>query len=46
LSNLFQVNMKDWRGEADDIRSFLRRYGGRMPLELWDEYNRLERQIK
>ncbi|MBN1222924.1 MAG: phosphoenolpyruvate carboxykinase (GTP), partial [Candidatus Aminicenantes bacterium] len=45
LSKLFEIDMKEWRGEADDIRGFLKRYGSRMPRELWDEYARLERQI-
>jgi len=43
LASLFEVDMTEWRSEADDIRSFLQRYGSRMPREMWDEYDRLEK---
>jgi len=43
---LFEVNMKEWRGEAADIKNSLARYGSRMPRELWAEYEALERAAK
>jgi phosphoenolpyruvate carboxykinase (GTP) len=42
LDRLFEVKMKDWKDEVDDIRSFLELYGSRMPREMWDEHARLE----
>lgn len=45
MASLFEVNMKEWRDEVEDIRAFLNRYGNRMPREMWDEFNRLERHV-
>jgi len=46
LARLFEVNMKEWRGEASDIKNSLLKYGSRMPRELWAEYEALERAAK
>ncbi|MBM3296954.1 MAG: phosphoenolpyruvate carboxykinase (GTP), partial [Candidatus Aminicenantes bacterium] len=46
LAKLFEVDMKDWRGEAADIKDSLKKYGRRLPREIWSEYEALERQTK
>jgi phosphoenolpyruvate carboxykinase (GTP) len=46
LAKLLEVNMKEWRGEASDIRESLKKYGSHMPREIWAEYEALERAAK
>ncbi|MBN2200297.1 MAG: phosphoenolpyruvate carboxykinase (GTP) [Candidatus Aminicenantes bacterium] len=46
LARLFDVRMKDWRDEAADIKESLKKYGNRLPRELWAEYEALEKQTK
>jgi phosphoenolpyruvate carboxykinase (GTP) len=46
LSRLFEINMRDWKDEAESIRSFLALYGSRMPREMWEEHARLERHTR
>jgi phosphoenolpyruvate carboxykinase (GTP) len=45
IASLFEVDIKEWGEEVNDIRSFLLRYGSRMPREMWDEFTRLERSV-
>jgi phosphoenolpyruvate carboxykinase (GTP) len=42
LSGLFEVDMKDWRDEVDQIRDFLKPYKGRLPSEIRNELEKLE----
>jgi phosphoenolpyruvate carboxykinase (GTP) len=46
FEQLFAVNMKEWTEELEDTRQFLARFGDRVPAALWDEYAKLEAQIK
>jgi phosphoenolpyruvate carboxykinase (GTP) len=45
MATLFEVNMKEWGEEIENTRAFLKRYGSRMPREMWDEFTRLERRV-
>ena len=42
LESLFDIDMKEWKGEADDIKAFLERFGDSIPKEIWDEYEGLK----
>jgi phosphoenolpyruvate carboxykinase (GTP) len=42
LSGLFEVDMKDWRDEVDQIHDFLKPYKGRLPSEIRNEFEKLE----
>ena len=42
LGGLFEVDMKAWRDEVDQIRDFLKPYKGRLPSEIRTEYEKLE----
>jgi phosphoenolpyruvate carboxykinase (GTP) len=46
LEKLFAVNMKDWKPEVDEVRNFLKPYRGRLPAEIRDEFEALERQVR
>ena len=43
LAPLFEVNMKDWQGEVKDIGGSLKPYRGRLPAEIRNEYEKLDR---
>lgn len=46
LSSLFEVNMGEWRSEADEVRSFLEPYRGHLPSDLWEEYGILDKNVR
>jgi phosphoenolpyruvate carboxykinase (GTP) len=45
LAKLFEVNLKEWKSEVDDIRNFLDPYHGNLPREIREEYDKLEKQV-
>jgi phosphoenolpyruvate carboxykinase (GTP) len=46
LERLFEVKIKEWRTEVDEVRSFLKPYKGRLPAEIREQYEKLERQVR
>ena len=46
LERLFAVNMKEWKSEVDDVWSFLKPYKGRLPAEIREQHEKLERQVR
>ncbi len=46
LEKLFEVRIKDWKSEVDGIRDFLKPYKGRLPAEIREQYEKLERQVR
>jgi phosphoenolpyruvate carboxykinase (GTP) len=46
LEKLFEVKIKDWKSEVDGIRDFLKPYKGRLPAEIREQYEKLERQVR
>ncbi len=38
--------MKDWKPEVDGIRTFFKPYRNRLPSEIREEFERLERQAR
>lgn len=45
LGKLFEINRAEWESELEDIGSFLGQFGGRMPEEIWREYQTLAAQL-
>lgn len=45
LNRLFEVNNPEWKTELRDIEKFLSRFGDRIPFELWQEYNKLSKNL-
>jgi phosphoenolpyruvate carboxykinase (GTP) len=45
MEKLFAVDMKDWKNEIADTKAFLSQFGDRLPKEMMDECNKLERSI-
>ncbi|HLD29251.1 MAG TPA: phosphoenolpyruvate carboxykinase domain-containing protein, partial [bacterium] len=41
MKNLFEVNMPDWKPEADDTGKFFARFGDKIPKELMEELKSL-----
>jgi phosphoenolpyruvate carboxykinase (GTP) len=46
LEKLFAVDMKDWKSEAEGVRAFLKPYRGRLPGEIREQAEALERQAR
>jgi phosphoenolpyruvate carboxykinase (GTP) len=46
LERLFEVKIKDWKSEVDEVRDFLKPYKGRLPAEIREQYEKLERQVR
>ncbi|MBP1770770.1 MAG: pckG, partial [Candidatus Aminicenantes bacterium] len=46
LEKLFEVKIKEWKTEVDGIRDFLKPYKGRLPAEIREQYEKLERQVR
>ena len=46
LEKLFEVRIKDWKAEVDGIRDFLKPYKGRLPAEIREQQEKLERQVR
>ena len=43
---LFDVNLKEWGGEINDIEAWLEKFEDRMPMELWQEFEALKRHAQ
>jgi len=43
LAPLFEVDMKAWKGEVKDIGGFLKPYRGRLPAEIREQCEKLDR---
>jgi len=46
LKQLFEVNLKEWENEIDDINAFYFKFGDKLPAELKKEYEKLEKEVK
>lgn len=46
LEKLFEINPEEWRAEAGDIERFLKSFGGRMPKEIWREFNEMKSKLQ
>ena len=45
MKELFMIDRKGWMKEADDIAEFLKKFGDRMPKEMWDELNAMKAKL-
>ena len=45
LEKLFEVNREEWKKEARDIEEFFKKFGPRMPQELWDELGKMREKL-
>jgi phosphoenolpyruvate carboxykinase (GTP) len=42
MEELFRIDNAGWKKEADDIAEFFKKFGDRMPKEMWDELEKLK----
>lgn len=45
MDKLFEVHIEDWAEELRDVRKFFDQFGGHMPDEMWQEYNKLAKAV-
>jgi phosphoenolpyruvate carboxykinase (GTP) len=43
LMKLSAVDREEWKGELEDARIFLNKFGDRMPGEIWDEFAQMQK---
>ncbi|MBI4974968.1 MAG: phosphoenolpyruvate carboxykinase (GTP) [Candidatus Omnitrophica bacterium] len=46
LERLFEIDVKEWQKEAEDIEIFFRSFGERMPKEIWQELNEMKEKLR
>jgi phosphoenolpyruvate carboxykinase (GTP) len=46
MNRLFDIDRDEWMQELDGHRQFFGQFGERLPGEIWDEYNSLEKRFK
>ena len=46
MERLLAVDRDAWRAELEDQERFFRRFGARLPREMWDEHERLRRRLE
>ena len=46
MKKLFDIDRDEWMQELDGHRQFFGQFGERLPGEIWDEYNSLEKRFK
>jgi phosphoenolpyruvate carboxykinase (GTP) len=45
MEELFRIDRAGWKKEAEDIGEFFKKFGDRMPKEMWDELNDLKAKL-
>ena len=45
LEKLFEVDVDGWRNEAEEIKVFFKKFGLRMPKEMWDELKSMKAKL-
>ncbi|MFA6320532.1 MAG: phosphoenolpyruvate carboxykinase (GTP) [Candidatus Omnitrophota bacterium] len=45
LDKLFDIDVKGWKHEAEGIEEFFKKFGPRMPKEMWDELNIMKKKL-
>ena len=46
MEKLFKVDGEEWNAEAADIENFFKKFGPRMPKEIWDELNKMKAKLR
>jgi phosphoenolpyruvate carboxykinase (GTP) len=45
MEKLFEIDPKAWREEMGDIAEFFKKFGDRLPVELWAQHEALNRRF-
>ena len=45
LQKLFEINPVEWQSELQDIRKFFDQFGEHLPKEMWQEYQKLTKNL-
>lgn len=45
MERLFEVASSDWGSELDDVKNYFKQFGDRLPQELWQEHEALNKQV-
>ncbi len=45
LKKLFEVDIEGWKKEAQDITEFFKKFGDRMPKEMWEELKKMRAKL-
>ena len=45
LEKALAVNPGDWKAELTEVEVFLKRFGDRIPGEIWDEFNQFSASL-
>ncbi len=46
VEKLFEIDVKGWQREAEDIEVFFKKFGDRMPREIWEELHAMKAKLK
>jgi phosphoenolpyruvate carboxykinase (GTP) len=46
LEKLFEIDIEGWKREADDVEIFFKKFGSRMPQEMWDELRAMKQKLE
>ena len=46
MRKLFEIKPEDWRREMKDVSEFFKKFGERLPLELWAQHEALQRRLE
>ena len=46
LKKLFAIDKDGWVREAGDIEEFFKKFGPRMPKEMWEELNAMKTKLQ
>jgi phosphoenolpyruvate carboxykinase (GTP) len=46
MEKLFEVKLPEWKAELESVKTFLRQFEARMPDEIWEEFKKLEAQVR
>jgi len=46
MNKILKVDIAEWKDEVKDTKDFFEKFGGHMPKEIWDEYEKLAKEIK
>lgn len=45
MEEILSVKPEEWKEELEDVKKFFQSFGNRMPLEIWEEFEKMNRQI-
>ncbi len=45
MARLFEIQPAEWKAELEDIRKYLSQFGGRLPKEMWSDYETMAKRL-